>query len=129
MIFQQAGQRARAHQEVVAEGRDHAHAGELAGGRAGQGRGVGGALANEVRAWCAANGDDKKLRIVLCGHAGEHDALLASGWHTRQWTARKGYAVTDEAVANSASETIWCSPHCVPEVVAQVDLFSAEALA
>ena len=91
--------------------------------------GVGGALANEVRAWCAANGDDKKLRIVLCGHAGEHDALLASGWHTRQWTARKGYAVTDEAVANSASETIWCSPHCVPEVVAQVDLFSAEALA
>ena len=85
--------------------------------------GVGGALADKVRAWCAANGHDKKLRIVLCGHAGEHDALLANGWHLRAWTARKGYAVTDEAVENSASETLWCSPHCVPERAVQEALF------
>ena len=85
--------------------------------------GVGGDLADKVRAWCAANGQNKKLRIVLCGHAGEHDALLASGWHLRAWTARKGYAVTDEAVENSASETLWCSPHCVPERAVQDALF------
>lgn len=85
--------------------------------------GVGGDLADKVRAWCAANGDDQKLRIVLCGHAGEHDELLTNGWHLRTWTARKGYAVTDEAVENSASETLWCSPHCVPERVAQEALF------
>ena len=60
----------------------------------------------------------------LCGHAGEHDALLSHGWHTRTWTARKGYALTDEAVANSAGETLWCSPHCVP-VSPVLDLFSA----
>jgi hypothetical protein len=84
---------------------------------------VGGELADKVRAWCAANGQDKKLRIVLCGHAGEHDALLANGWHLRAWTARKGYAVTDEAVENSASETLWCSPHCVPERAVQEALF------
>ena len=89
--------------------------------------GVGGELANEVRAWCAANGDNKALRIVLCGHAGEHDDLLAHGWHIRTWTARKGYAVTDEAVENSASETLWCSPHCVPEVALIADLFAQEA--
>ena len=77
--------------------------------------GVGGDLADKVRGWCAANGHDLRLRIVLCGHAGEHDALLAQGWHLRTWTARKGYALTDEAVENSASETLWCSPHCVPE--------------
>ncbi len=85
--------------------------------------GVGGELADKVRAWCAANGQDKRLRIVLCGHAGEHDALLANGWHLRSWTARKGYAVTDEAVKNSSSETLWCSPHCVPEKQKQDALF------
>jgi site-specific DNA-adenine methylase len=85
--------------------------------------GVGGELADKVRAWCAKNGNDKRLRIVLCGHAGEHDELLQAGWHTRAWAARKGYASTDEAVENSASETLWCSPHCVPERQKQEALF------
>ena len=86
--------------------------------------GVGTDLPIQVQAWCAANGHNPALRIVLCGHAGEHDALLASGWQTRVWVARKGYAITDEAVANSASETIWCSPHCVPEVNLNMELFA-----
>jgi DNA adenine methylase len=77
--------------------------------------GVGTDLPMQVQAWCAANGADPKLRIALCGHAGEHDALLAHGWSISRWTARKGYAVTDEAVANSAGETIWFSPNCLPE--------------
>ena len=85
--------------------------------------GVGGELAAKVRAWCAKNGNDKRLRIVLCGHAGEHDELLQAGWHTRAWAARKGYASTDKAVENSASETLWCSPHCVPERQKQEALF------
>jgi len=75
--------------------------------------GVGTNLPAEVGVWCAVNGDNPKLRIVICGHAGEHDALLAHGWTERKWKARKGYAKTDEAKANSASETIWCSPYCV----------------
>ena len=88
--------------------------------------GVGTSLPMEVQAWCAENGSNPKLRIVLCGHAGEHDALLSSGWHTRTWTARKGYAVTAEAIENSAGETLWCSPHCVPDRDSMVvhDLFS-----
>lgn len=86
-------------------------------------KGTGGALADEVRAWCAANGQNELLRIVLCGHAGEHDELLASGWTVRKWTARKGYALTDEAVANSASETVWCSPHCLAETNINLDMF------
>ena len=89
--------------------------------------GVGGALADEVRAWCLANGNDKKLRIVLCGHAGEHDELLSNGWHLRTWTARKGYALSDEAVQNSKDETLWCSPHCVPVVSQNFDLFAEAA--
>jgi site-specific DNA-adenine methylase len=86
--------------------------------------GVGTDLPLQVQAWCAQNGSNKALRIVLCGHAGEHDALLAHGWQIRTWTARKGYALTDEAIANSANETVWCSPHCNPEVPAIADLFA-----
>ncbi len=89
--------------------------------------GVGGALADEVRAWCAENGNNKKLRIVLCGHAGEHDELLSCGWTTRTWKARGGYASTSEAVENRASETLWVSPACVG--APRVDLFTGEALA
>jgi hypothetical protein len=85
--------------------------------------GVGTNLAAEVQTWCAANGGNPMLRIVICGHAGEHDALLAHGWGARKWAARAGYARTDEAVANSASETIWCSPHCEPETKIQNSLF------
>jgi DNA adenine methylase len=75
--------------------------------------GMGLGISDAVREWCIANGDNPKLRIVLCGHAGEHDILLEHGWHIRTWKARKGYALTDEAVANSHSETLWSSPHCV----------------
>ena len=89
--------------------------------------GVGGALAADVRRWCAANGENRKLRIVLCGHEGEHDELLAVGWFTERWTARKGYAMTDEAIENSASETIWCSPHCIKTQPVIGDLFAQEA--
>ena len=86
--------------------------------------GMGLGIADDVRAWCAANGSNPQLRIVLCGHAGEHDALLAQGWHTRAWKAGGGYALTDEAIANAKSETIWCSPHCVPERGVVQDLFA-----
>lgn len=88
--------------------------------------GMGLGIAKDVQAWCAANGSNKMLRIVLCGHAGEHDALLAHGWEARKWTARKGYALSEEAVANSAGETVWCSPHCVAEIKT-LDLFGEVA--
>ena len=90
-------------------------------------KGTGGALADQVRGWCAANGGDKMLRIVLCGHAGEHDDLLRHGWGIRTWTARKGYALTDDAVKRSASETLWCSPHCRPEINFINDFFAEPA--
>lgn len=85
--------------------------------------GVGGGVADAVRAWCAENGDNPMLRIVVCGHAGEHDSLIANGWSARQWRARKGYALTTEARENSASETVWCSPHCLAASNTQGGLF------
>lgn len=75
--------------------------------------GVGGKLAGQVREWCVANGGNELLRIVLCGHAGEHDELLQHGWHTLTWRGASGMGVTDQARLNNASETLWCSPHCL----------------
>jgi hypothetical protein len=91
--------------------------------------GVGTNLPMQVQAWAAENGSNPKMRIVLCGHAGEHDALLAHGWHTRTWIARGGYARLSEAVENRKGETLWCSPHCIaPAVEAKsAGLFSETA--
>ena len=89
--------------------------------------GVGGEVAGKVREWCKQNGDNEQLRIVLCGHAGEHDDLLSLGWSMRTWKARKGYALTEEATANSASETLWCSPACAPKAAEHGDIFKEAA--
>jgi site-specific DNA-adenine methylase len=77
--------------------------------------GCGGELVRDVQAWCATTGQNPKLRIVLCGHAGEHDALLAHGWHTRVWKASSGYKKPKEGeVSLYKTETLWCSPYCIP---------------
>lgn len=89
--------------------------------------GVGGALASEVRQWCAENGANPLLRIALCGHEGEHDFLLTAGWKSHKWAARKGYALAADAVANSAGETVWASPHCVAQELAQLSIFAEAA--
>lgn len=92
--------------------------------------GMGQGIADSVRQWCIENGDNEKLRIVLCGHAEEHDELLAHGWSIKRWKACGGYGNSDEAKANAASETLWCSPHCIAEVASQASIFDqAEASA
>jgi len=83
--------------------------------------GMGLSISDDVRKWCIESGANSKLRIVLCGHAGEHDELLSHGWTIRTWKARKGYATTAEAVENSKSETLWCSPNCLSEDVLSFD--------
>ena len=90
-------------------------------------KGTGGKLASEVREWCVTHGGNPLLRIVICGHSGEHDELLGHGWHIRKFTNRRGYAATDAAIENSAGETLWCSPHCVPLIEAQAGLFGEVA--
>ena len=97
--------------------------GEMDYGSGGMAQGISAA----VRVWCIDNGQNQQLKIVLCGHAGEHDELLNHGWHIRTWAARKGYALTDVAKQNSKDETLWCSPHCVPVVPVCGGLFAEAA--
>lgn len=81
--------------------------GDMDYGAGGMGLGV----AVAVREWCAANGGRDDLRIVICGHEAEHDALLAHGWTDHRWKARKGYATGDNK--KHEGETVWASPGCL----------------
>lgn len=70
-------------------------------------------LAGDVRTWCLEQGDDKRLRIALCGYAGEHDELEAQGWVCVPWKAHGGYGARNAANQNAGRERIWFSPHCL----------------
>ena len=74
-------------------------------------------VAHAVRAWCLEHGDDRKLRIVLCGDEGErHDGpMLEAGWTSRKWKAMGGYGGQGNGSGklNAAREVLWISPHCL----------------
>jgi hypothetical protein len=73
-----------------------------------------GTVSDDVRAWCIENGNNKLLRIALCGYEGEgHDALLDYDWTSHAWRTAGGYGggrggVGDE---NRHKERIYFSPH------------------
>jgi len=84
-------------------------------------------VAGDVSAWCAANGDNPNLRIVLAGYDGEHDALESQGWRVVAWKTLGGYGTQGEnsrGRENSSRERLWLSPHCMG---AAPDLFGSDA--
>lgn len=64
-------------------------------------------VAHDVREWAKANGENKMLRIALCGHDTEHNELEASGWAVETWDKPGGYQGADDR------ERIWFSPYCI----------------
>lgn len=73
-------------------------------------------VADEVRAWCLEWGTNTKMRIALCGYAGEHEELESHGWQVLAWKAQGGYGNrSEQGKANAAKERIWFSPHCLQE--------------
>jgi hypothetical protein len=81
-------------------------------------------VAHDVRAWCVENGNDRRLRIALCGYAGEgHDELTDYGWTVHRWRGvgySAGRGTTGDT--NRERETVWFSPGCIA-VPEQGDLF------
>jgi hypothetical protein len=70
-------------------------------------------VAADVRAWCLENGNNKQLRIALCGYQGEHDMLEQHGWSVLSWKAKGGYGnQNQQGNVNATRERIWFSPHC-----------------
>jgi len=73
-------------------------------------------IAEDVREWAIANGDNPRLRIALCGYEPEHVDYMPSNWRMHAYSASRSYGssagggVND---ANRALERIWFSPHCL----------------
>lgn len=81
-------------------------------------------IAHDVRAWCLANGDNPRLRIVLAGYTAEHDDHMPDTWRRIRWTSSAAYSTTASAAraaagdaagnhANRTCECLWLSPHCI----------------
>lgn len=69
-------------------------------------------IAADVRKWCAENGSDPKVRIVLAGFAGEgHEELTALGWRERKWFVDGGFSVPTKNQRHR--DRLWLSPHCL----------------
>lgn len=62
--------------------------------------------ARDVEEWCRANGDDPRIRIVLCGHVGDYEL---PGWRVVNWGGSRGWGRT----RRGDNEAIWISPHCL----------------
>jgi len=72
----------------------------------------------EVLEWAQKASDDARLRIAVCGYAGEHDALEEAGWAVYRWQAHggmgnQGVVKSGRVNSNKGLETIWFSPSCL----------------
>lgn len=78
-----------------------------------------GTVAHQVREYCLERGADPRMRLALCGYAGEgHEELEAHGWSVVAWKSPGGYGNrTQKGRANAGKERIWFSPHCVQTAV------------
>jgi hypothetical protein len=71
-------------------------------------------ISSEVRKWAIEHGEDRDLRIALCGYRGEHE--MPAGWQVFEWKANGGYAnQSSETIGreNAKKERVWFSPHCL----------------
>lgn len=67
-------------------------------------------VALEVAEWAREHGDDRDLRIALCGYDGDYE--MPASWTVHEWQGARGYASADNS--NRKKERIWFSPHCLP---------------
>lgn len=72
-------------------------------------------VAHEVRAWCLANGDNPRYRIVLAGYEEEHD--MPATWRKVAYSANKAYGSSESKNglndANRHKERLWFSKFCL----------------
>jgi hypothetical protein len=72
-------------------------------------------LVARVHRWAREHGNDRQMRIALCGYAGEHDELEAAGWDVVSWKADGGYANRGGENVNRGRERVWFSRACQRE--------------
>ena len=78
-------------------------------------------IATQVREWAIAHGDDRRLRIALCGYAAEFAGGMPANWREYAYSAGKSYGTTASVGsgkgndANRHNERIWFSPGCLTD--------------
>ena len=81
-------------------------------------------LDHDVRSWCITHGQDRRMRIVLCGYGTVHDELLSHGWMKHRYHGYAGNGnrgkVGTPGEAHRKQEVLWVSPGCR---IAQLPLF------
>jgi DNA adenine methylase len=71
-------------------------------------------LANDVYDYCLKRGKESKMRIAVCGLAGEaYEALAGHGWTEVQWKSSGYQNRSESGQVNATRERIWFSPNCV----------------
>lgn len=67
---------------------------------------------SDVCRWAIANGDDPRLRIVLCGYEGA--CYIPDTWKVHEWKSNGGFGnlANDRGKANASKERIYFSPYC-----------------
>jgi DNA adenine methylase len=73
-------------------------------------------VAASVAAWAREHGHDPRLRIALCGYAGEH--AMPPDWSAVRWSVTSNGHQQDQA----RQECIWFSPHCLAPAAQQLAL-------
>ena len=76
-------------------------------------------VANDVREWALAHGNDPRMRIVLAGYEGEHD--MPATWRVVGYSGKKAYGSHAGGGVNADNrhkERLWFSPHCLVPVAA-----------
>jgi hypothetical protein len=72
------------------------------------------AVSHDVREWAIRHGEDKRLRIALCGYEGEHK--MPENWKCVSWKAHGGMSCIGgdkQASTNVYRERVWFSPWCL----------------
>ena len=73
-------------------------------------------IAHDVRAWCFANGDNPRYRIVLAGYEDEHAPHMPQTWRMVAWKANASFQSSRASGKNQNNrhkERLWLSPHCL----------------
>lgn len=79
---------------------------------------------HEAAAWAREVGEDRRLRIVLCGYEGAWET--PPGWRVVEWKAKGGYSSQGrEENENPHRERLWLSPGCLGGVAQQLSMFGA----
>jgi len=70
-------------------------------------------LAEKVRDWAVERGNDKQMRIALCGYEGETE--MPDSWECVPWKTQGGYGTQGDQRGreNANRERVWFSPHCI----------------